>query len=310
MDKVALAWSRLSRRTRDLAEELGILLIHVNDRPPYLKAAYKTASIARRSSCILLQLPPGPALPWTLLWARGKLICDVHTGMFHYRGIAEVLLNRPFRGLLTRCTRVLAHNEDAAGLLEGMLGRSIDVVYDPIPRIKRIEKPQLDVEDYIVLPASWAPDEPIEYVVDEVLSGPGPSLVITGKPRGRQAARIRRKARESGGRVVITGFLPEPQYHWLLANAKAVIGLTTWRYTVLSVVWEAAAHRKPLISSDTPTLRKLLGGYAVYFNPGVEGSLRSAIERLGEADAGGMAERLARVSSESINRLKNICDIT
>ncbi len=309
-----LAWSRLARRSRDIAWRLGLKLYHLNDKPPYLRALLSTLRLAPRHDCLILQLPPGPALPGTLLAlrGRGKILCDVHTGMFHYRSIKEIVLNRPFRRLLSKCSHVLAHNDDAAGMLERIAPGLVEVIYDPLPPPKPLEPVEgLDPGRFILLPASWDPDEPIGYVAGEAIRGlpGGYKLVVTGRPRGREASRVRELARR-GNSIVLTGFLPEPQYYWLVTNSAAVIALTTWEYTVLSVIWEAAAYAKPIIASSTRTLRKLLGSDAVYFNVGEDNSLATAVAALKPGMGERLSERLRRLSSESMDRLSSLCNET
>ncbi|MEB3861899.1 MAG: glycosyltransferase [Desulfurococcales archaeon] len=306
-----LAWSRLARRSRDIARRLGLALYHLNDRPPYLRALISTLRLAPRHDCLILQLPPGPALPGTLLAQRGRgeLLCDVHTGMFHYRSLGEIVLNRPFKSLLSRCSRVLAHNEDAARLLEEVAPGLVEVIYDPLPQPVSLEPVEgLEPSRFILLPASWDPDEPISYMAREALKGlpGGLKLVITGKPKGREARRVKELAK-SNGNIILAGFQPWPRYYWLVANSAAVIALTTWEYTVLSVVWEAAAYTRPIVASSTATLRNLLGDDATYFRVGEEGSLARALNGLKPEMGKRLSSRLRRLSNESMNRLGFLC---
>ena len=315
MDKIMLVWSRLSRRSRDISLRLNIDLVHIGDKPPYIRALLETFKVAKKAECIILQLPPGPALFWTLIAkGRAKMLCDVHTGMFHYRSVKEVLLNRPFRELLSRCSYILAHNDDAASILHSLVDSRVEVIYDPLPVVERIEKPGFALEDFILLPASWDRDEPIDYVLSEVVDMNiydlhGIKLVITGDftkakslSKDLMSPRVKRN-------VVFTGYLPWPQYYWLLSRANAVIALTTWKYTVLSSIWEAAAYNKPIIASYTPTLYKMLGDDAVYFKPGVKGSLVNALRRTltDPPDASRLSGKLRRLSENSIRRLASIC---
>ncbi|MCE4598916.1 MAG: glycosyltransferase [Desulfurococcales archaeon] len=315
MDKIMLVWSRLSRRSRDISLRLNISLLHLNDRPPYIKAAIKTLRVMKEAKCVILQLPPGPALFWSSISkGKTKLICDVHTGMFHYRSFKEVILNRPFRRLLSRCNFVLAHNDDAADILRSLTKSRIMVVYDPIPVIDFVENPKLGLKDFILLPVSWDRDEPIDYVITEVVEGDiydryGVKLVITGDySRGKLFLNLDHpKVRRN---IMLTGYIPWSQYYWLVSHAKAIIALTTWKYTVLSSIWEAVAFNKPIIASYTPTIYKILGDDAIYFKPGIRGSLVEAIEAFHDRppNSDRLARKLKHMSEDSLKRLKSICE--
>ncbi|KSW10778.1 hypothetical protein CF15_08365 [Pyrodictium occultum] len=326
---VFVAWARLSRRTRDLARALGAGLLFLRDRPPYIRAWRETARALEeaRPDAVVVQLPQGPLLlrVATLAGRLGfRVVADVHTGFLVYSSPAGLLLNRPFRGLLRRADLVLAHNEPEARLLgrAGLPGERVLVVYDPLPRPPaRLERPALDLGDggYILVPASWAPDEPLELVARGFLASGAPGgyrLVVTGDPGRRPGLhrRLRRLARESRGSIVLTGFLPEPQYAWLLSHAAAVVAATTREYTMLSAAWEAVAYRKPLLASATGTLREVLGpGYPCLFPPTVEG-VAEAIDRClsggpGVAEAvEETLERLRRMSTGSLERLARILE--
>ena len=119
---------------------------------------------------------------------------------------------------------------------------------------------------YLLLPASWSPDEPL----DRLVRGYSASrmvdryrLVITGDYR-RNDRMFRRVLRiVNSGRlrnsILITGYLPYDRYVDLLRGAAAVVAVTTREYTMLSSIWEAVACGKPFITVDTMSIRSTVG---------------------------------------------------
>ncbi len=294
---VFVAWWRAGRRTRGLAEVLGLEVVEFRDRPPYLRAFRGTSAYLRRvrPSVVFLQLPQGPLL-WCVSRLRRslgfRLVADVHTAFLVYDSWRGWLLNAPFRGMLRGADLILIHNEVIAELLDPSLrGRAL-VIYDPLPKLRAGGgvPEALGGSPYVAMPCSWHGDEPVEYVVREFLrAGPGLKLALTGEPRGRLPRAVDEGVRE--GRVVLTGYLSDEGYAALLKNALAVIAATTREYTMLSAAWEAVSLGKPLIVSETRTIRAVLGDAPAYFKPGVEGSLSRVLRAL--SSDGGLVKELA-----------------
>ncbi len=329
-----LVWSRMTRRSRDIAKQLNIELYHIGDRPPYIRAWLATPRIFReaggRDSCIILQLPPGPAvMRATMIRERPKLLCDCHTGMFHYRNFKDYILNRPFRRFLRKCDGILVHNPESKELLSHLLGDSkmrdeIHVIYDPLPLAAETRRPEnLRIEwEYLVLPASWDADENLYAAIRGYLLSPAPKnnvkLVVTGDPgrRLRRERRLRRLLEENSSLVVLAGYQPYESYMWLIQHSLAVIALTNWEYTVLSVVWEAALYRKPILYARTRTLANLFSGtdseslsYEVDNPESMSKAIEWIMEHRDSLNAVGdrMGRKLVKLSRESMHRLRSLC---
>ena len=320
-----VAWSRLSRRTRDLARILGADLIFLPYGPPYLRAWRETARLlgSKAYDVVFAQLPQGPLLLRlaTLSGRLGfKLVADVHTGFVVYDGLRGWILNRPFLSLLRAASAVLAHNRCVAGILQSRLGIGrVYIAYDPLPVLPEPEEPpfhgELESEPFIVVPASWAGDEPLEYIARSIAQLEGKlRLVVTGD-WARSPRRARRLKRILGGRLVLTGYLPEPQYSWVIRNSLAVVAATRRECTVLSALWEAVSAGKLAIVSSTSTLQELLGSdYPCLFNmspalgPGLPDVIDRCLnltveERLRVIEA---YERLRRLSQASIELVRSL----
>jgi len=134
------------------------------------------------------------------------------------------------------------------------------VVYDPVgqPLSKMMPYEHVEPGQYILVPASWSYDEPLEFIAREyamskVYEKFGYSLVITGDYRRREKL-AKRIANIKG--VVLTGFVPDAVYHWLVANAALVIAATIREYTLLRALWDAALYETPVVVAKTMTLEK------------------------------------------------------
>jgi len=322
-----VVWSRLARRSSDIAKALRIRLYHLADRVPYLRAWKETPRLLRevgRDACVVLQLPPGPAAyRVTRVRPRPRVLCDVHTGMFYYVSFKEYVLNRPFLGALRRCDHVLAHNPESRDYLIRKLNISnVSVIYDPLPQDPEIREPSVRPRsDFVVLPVSWEPDEDIAMVVEAFSSVDGDvSLVITGdyEKRPSMYGKVRKiiQRYDMGGRVVLTGYVGYGEYLWYISNSIAVIALTNREYTVLSAMWEAALYDKPIVYPRTRTLSNLLGDVdngVLGYDPGdvrsLAQTLKMVVSNVDEVSAigAGMGHKLRGLSLDSVRRLASLC---
>ncbi len=324
--RVVVAWSKVAERSIGLARELGFDVVAYRDKFPYLKAFTLTLKHARKWNIAIIQLPPGPALLGLILAKKmvGNfyIICDVHSGMVWFKDIKQALLNSAFRQILRLCDIVVAHNCCVYSLLRRFGMKNAIIVYDPLPRIEDGIRPKIDVrsEMYVLVPASWSADEPIDYLVSELIDLPNElskyKIVITGDySKSRTGQKIAKKMKGST-KIILAGFLPRKEYVWLLRNAAAVVGLTNAECTIQRVFWEAAAYAKPIIAAKTKTIVKLLGNnYPFYYEPYKKRSLLSAVYRaLTDRDLArqvslSTARKLGKLSRNSIDRLLDLISI-
>jgi len=276
-----------------LAEELGAYIVFIEEGPPYLRNWFKTGRELERLKprIVLVQLPQGPLLYLALRLAKRygfHVVADVHTGFVHPASLAEKLLNGPFRRLLRQCSLVLAQGEASREYLVAKGFSHSDntiTVYDPVGRPLVEMEPYEYVEpgSYILVPASWTHDEPLDFIVREyaefkVHEKWGYKLVITGNYR-RRAGLARRIMGVNG--VVLTGFVSDAVYHWLIANAALVIAATTRKCTALMrAIWDAALYETPVVMSWTKTLEKEITTpcFFRYVNGGLGTVLEACLE--------------------------------
>jgi glycosyltransferase involved in cell wall biosynthesis len=326
MKGVFIAWRRLSKRTEDLSRELGLETVFIPDKPPYIRAALKTASILRRVKprIVFVQLPQGPLLGEAVTLSKFlgfRVVADVHTGFIHTTTFKERVLNNPFHRYLRLTHLILAHNTLEQELIVKKAGVSRDkiiVVYDPVPAPpQRLEEPKLGIEldKAIVLPASWSPDEPIDRVVEEFLRSRASkefTLIVTGNWRrnedmySRVIEIIRRY--NAKDRVMATGFVSDEEYWYILKSCRAVIALTSREYTLPHVLWEAVAVRKLFLVSRTKALEAEIGNeYPCFFSQDIKDfgeTLDRCLLDKGQAYAEKVAEMLEARSRQGIENLR------
>jgi glycosyltransferase involved in cell wall biosynthesis len=323
---VFIAWRRLSRRTEDLSRELGLELVFIPDKPPYIRAALKTASIlrSRKLKVVFVQLPQGPLLGEVVALSKFlgfSVAADVHTGFIFTTTLKERILNSPFHRYLRSACLILVHNILEQDLIAEKTGAPKDktiVVYDPVPApSQRLEEPKLGIEldKAVVLPASWSPDEPIDRVAEEFLKSRALkefTLVITGNWRRNESmySRVVEVMRKYSAedKVIVTGFVPDEEYWYILKSCRAIIVLTSREYTLPHTLWEAVATRKLFLVSRTRTLETEIGsGYPCLFSQDLR-DLGEAMDRclLGESQtyAERVAEMLEARSRQSIENLR------
>ncbi len=302
---VMVAWRRLSRRSQLLSEALGAELLFFPDRLPYLRAAYRTMRVVSKAKpdTLIVQLPQGPLLLEAIVlrvFYHFKLVADVHTGFLMRWEWKSALLNTPFKRLLGRCDVVAIHNEEMRELLPASAKEKALVVYDPWFMIKPA-MPQMVKERYVVFPASYHPDEPLDETL-EAARDLSPSVQIRVTGNWRRRPEVKRHESES---IRFTGYLPNEEYERLIANSVGIISGTKEEYTALMSAWEAVAYQKPLAITDTRALRESFGNYPAYYLWNDKADLMKAIKYLYESKPDRVAiESLRKKAAEGIERLK------
>jgi hypothetical protein len=265
-DITIIAWKKLSRRSELLAQALDGKLLFFKDNLPYVRATIKTliSVIRQKPQVLLLQLPQGPLLleAYFLKKLVGcKIIADVHTGFLLNTDWKGLILNAPFVKLLSLADAVVAHNEAQLDIIPKNVKNKTVVVYDPWYLITTKDKINKQ-ENYMVFPASFAPDEPLEEVIEAVNTSKQPlKLYITGN--WKRSPELKKYASK---KIQFTGFLSNQEFNDLLAGASAIITGTTREYTTMMSAWEAIAHNKPLAVTATKTLKTMYSHYAVFYN--------------------------------------------
>jgi glycosyltransferase involved in cell wall biosynthesis len=208
------------------------------------------AMLAReRPRVLFVQSPPSFAA-WTAAlyttFARAALVIDAHSDAFQRHWIKPRWLNAI---AARRAAATIVTNGHWAETVEQMGGHA--VVIPAVPTHLEVgEAPALEGFNVVVV-ATWARDEPIDAVLEAARMCPEATFHITGRPRD-----LGTDGTAPPHNVRLTGFLPEPSYNALLANAGAVMCLTTRDHTMQNGAAEALYLGTPIITSDWPVLRE------------------------------------------------------
>jgi len=277
-----IAWKKLSRRSELLAKALDAKLWFFSDNLPYFRALLRTLRkiMSQKPKTIIVQLPQGPLLLEVLILKKltgCKVVADVHTGFLLPTDWKGLLLNSPFIKLMRYADLVTAHNDAQLELIPANARDKTIVVFDPWHLIAEGEtSTEIKQEEYIVFPASFASDEPLEEVLNSIKSfNINVKIYITGNWKRRPE--IKKHASE---RIVFTGFLTDKEFNSLLEQATAIITGTKREYTSLMSGWEAVAYGKPLAVTETRTLKNVFENYAIFYNYRNSESIAHSINEL------------------------------
>ncbi len=307
MSLILVAWRKLSYRTSLLTKALpGAKLWFFEDSLPYLRAMIGLAlkCFTHKPRTLIVQLPQGLLLFEAILLKKIlkiNVIADVHTGFVVSRGLKGYFLNKFFVGFLSSANLVLVHNEDIKSLLSSVVRKKTIVVYDPWMFMDTYEDESTfnSDENYLVFPASFAPDEPLEEICETINSLCDVKLVITGN-YNRQPEMLHFKSKY----VHFVGFLPRKEYEKLLINSSGIITGSKREFTVCMSSWEAVAYNKPLILTNTEALKNTFKDYAIFFDWKNCESIVSAI-KTNKKNLSKPRKKLFDLTKQSLDHLLN-----
>jgi hypothetical protein len=293
-DQLYFAWTGFQRRPVSMAPHFGFdtIFMPVERRVSkirkimtYLKYGWRTlTTLARtRPAVVWVQLPQVP-LMWVALLYRSffrrdaVVIADCHNAMFRPPW-SKVPLGL---SMLARCNIVLVHNTDVleAAVQLGVKRARMMVVEDP-PASFPLVGPFLGAGDmphpWLVFPASFAQDEPVAELIEAARMTPNVSVLITGNVRNCREPDLIDSAPAN---VRFLGFLSRDDFEALIVGCDAVIAFTRFDGIQLSVCGEAVGAGKPMLISDTATLRRLFPDGTVFVNSSDPVAIASGVSRL------------------------------
>jgi len=227
-----------------------------------------------------------------------KIAVDIHTGFVHGHTLKGLILNKPFNKLLNYADLVIVHNNEILNILYPSILAKTEVVYDPWMFIQSTEQTSSN-DRYLVFPASFSSDEPLAEVLSAVNEYKNIKLFVTGN-----CYRNPSLLRFSSSHVEFTGFLNREDYEKLLLNSLGIITGTKDEYTLMMSAWEAVAFQKPLILSETKTLRNMFDDYAFFYNWKSRESILNALsEVFSERDLTYARKKLKEKTINSLNAL-------
>lgn len=290
------AWTGFQRRQISLAPHFGFenVFMPVERRVSLLRKAFSYLKNTRlmfrrlrlsRPEVVWVQLPQVPLL-WVVLFYRWfidgkvKVIADCHNAMF------RAPWNKiPFGvSLLSRCDVVLVHNDDVRRMaLEAKLSdENLLVVEDPPASFGQVELLSFDLDmprPWFVFPASFSPDEPISELIDAARKVSNVSVLITGNFNNCKNSGL---IQDAPPNVRFMGFLSVSDFDALIVHCDAVIAFTRFDGIQLSVCGEAVGAGKPMLVSETTTLKRLFPKGSVFVDSSDAHSIANGIGYLTE----------------------------
>lgn len=301
-----VAWRKLSYRSELLTKAIpGAKLWFLKGKIPYIHAMIMMVlkCLIHKPHTLIVQLPQGLLLFEAILLKKlfkNTVIADVHTGFLISSGLKGYFLNKIFVQFLNSTDLVLVHNENMKSLVSPAIIKKTIVVYDPW---MFIDTPEVDSkvnnnDEYLVFPASFAHDEPLEEVCEAINSLREIKLIVTGK-YSRQPDVLRFKSKY----VQFVGYLPRKDYDKLLINSSGIVTGSTREFTLCMSSWEAVAYNKPLILTNTRALKNTFKDYATFFDWKTHESIVSALKSNNKIDLSKPREQLFKLTEDGLQQL-------
>jgi hypothetical protein len=282
-----LAWSPSShtRRSELMARRLNIPLrrVHVLKMKRYLAPLRYiiqapltlTVLLRERPKVVFVQNPPifAPLFAWVYCALTGAgLIIESHTDALQCPRLWRWTLP-VHRFLSRRAVTTLVTNEHLSQIVTGWGARS-QIIAD-VPSELPTGKPYLVEHPFnIAMVSSFAPDEPLDEVIQVAKESPDIGIYVTGDP----ARSVKPLPTDLPSNVQLTGLLPDDEYYGLLRSVQAVMALTTENHTMQRGACEAVWLGQPIITSFWPVLRQSFHKGTIHVDNTVEGIRAGVLE--------------------------------
>lgn len=267
-----ISWIRSHGRSSGLsraldAEELNIYPESRGTLIRYIKSFSITIKHIRSkkpTAVIVMQPPAFAALPiFVARFLRPyKILLDLHTGAFDnpkWKWALPILLK-----LLPKTGRVIVTNDELATIVRRYKREPIvlhDLIESAVSDLpEEFSDPSLtDTIDstFVLLPVTYAYDEPISELLDAAALTPSLTWVFTGRAPSSVVSAAPRNVR-------FTGFVSDDDYIRLLLKASVIIAPTTAENTMQRAGYEALSYQKPLVTTNQKVLVNYFGEAALY----------------------------------------------
>ena len=227
-----------------------------------------------RPRAVFVMSPPVIAcLPVWLysLVARVPFVIDAHTGAFtdspwnRLRWLQKFFSRRALTTIVT--------NDHLASIVREW-GADATIITDVPVLFAEPRVPDVQSSFSITVVNSFAPDEPLEQILDAAASLPEVQFFITGSPNATCGDLLTR----APNNVEFTGFLDDADYVGRLLASDAVMVLTTRDHTMQRGAYEAVYLEKPVITSDFALLKRAFDKGTVHVKPVADDIVRGINE--------------------------------
>lgn len=285
-DWLAVAWAPYSRMSDTFAREVKGKLYCIHylrfQSPPHAPLKYLLQSV--RTLQVLFQDRPRSVHVQNPPFVSGLVVylyCRLFGAKYvlHYHSAAFGRIwdwARPFQKFIARRAAAnIVTSSHWAEIVQSWGGHTL-VMLDPFLDLPEGTAFQTASGFCVAVICTFAPDEPLEAILDAARLLPDVHFYITGDKRKKPAEFFNNTPEN----ITFTGFLdPYSDYPGLLRAADAVMVLTTRDHTLQLGGCEAVAVGKPLITSDWPYLQEAFPKGAVYVSPTAE-SIRAGVLKM------------------------------
>ena len=292
-DSVFFAWTRVSRRSEQMAKYFGLSYIRYNrfGQSPIPLLGSLILNFIKTCLWVVINRPKYvftfqahpfitiSAILGTWIARKGIVIPDLHTASYtdHFSGIQGALS----KWIWTLCPVILIHNPESKEYLSKIIPEiknNLFVLEDALPAFPKSNNQFDDSKLKCALISRFADDEPIEKFLNAVLTIDDCHFYVTGNSK-----KANFDISKFSSNITFTDFLSDENYLNLLQSTDFLVILTTRELTLLSGGYESLALKKPMIVSDTRTLREYFGDGAIYTlnnEKSISNSIRAIIPKL------------------------------
>ena len=268
---VFLVWAPHSIRAKNLADHLDAKLYLISYKfkkkiyspIKYIKLFTSTLLILEKEKpqIIICQSPPIFCALATITYqyltgVKCNIAIDMHTGAFDKPWSYLQPLNR---WIMKKVYMIIVTNSELKESVCSDIKRKIIVLEDPLSNfeieMKKTQEKGVDKNGKffkVAVISSFAPDEPLEEILDAAATMSEILFYITGDISKAAKHLLGKKINN----VIFTGFLDYNDYVSLLQGVNVIMVLTKRNKTMLAGAYEALALQKPLITSDWHPLKR------------------------------------------------------
>lgn len=296
--RIWITWE-IQSRNRNLSARVGAslneLVFKGSRALRYPTLIARTAmTIFRNRPSVLFVQNPSMVLAffavYTRWFFRSPVVVDAHNaGVFPFEG-KKPWANRLTSLILGKADLTIVTNANLAKHVSSAGGRPF-VLPDPLPDLRPGNASKyLKGRQNVLFVCTYAADEPyLEVIRAASMLGPDVFVYVSGNPKGKEKS----FSHLLGPNVVLTGYLPEKDYIDLFSAVDAVVDLTTREDCLVCGAYEAVSLEKPVVLSDTKTLRQYFSKGAVFTSNTAEDLASRIREALNNAN--GLADEARRL---------------
>lgn len=294
VSSVWISWEN-HRRSRELSKGLGVdfFVFSLESarwiRYPYLVMKTAVFVLSARPRLVFCQ-NPSIILTFLLVLLRSflgyKLVVDRHSNFKFEHDDSRELKWRIFfwlsRFTIRRSDITIVTNDYLKSFCEDIGGRAF-VLQDKLPTMDLINfdrPPEFFSRDSglynVMVVSTFNSDEPISEIVQASLKLPDDCRVyLTGNYKKYISELERCRLKERG--VILTGFVSEEDYQSLMYYSDLIVILTKKEYILNCGAYEAISMKKPMVLSNTSTLKGYFKSGCLYADSNYEDILEKII---------------------------------